>query len=117
MVRVSIFRNHDHDILSFTMEGHADFAPNGQDLVCAAASAVSFGTINAIEKLCGYEPEVTTHQDGGFLKFKVPDGVKASSFQKTQWLLEGMIVSLSTIEEGYSDYIKLTEHEGGETNA
>ena len=33
---------------SFTMSGHADFAEHGQDLVCAGASAVSFGAINAI---------------------------------------------------------------------
>jgi uncharacterized protein len=117
MIKVSIYRNNNHEIRSFTMEGHADFAPHGQDLVCAAASAVSFGTINAIEKLCGYEPEVTTREDGGFLECKVPNDLNDSIYQKTQWLLEGMFVSLASIEEGYSDYIKLTEHEGGETNA
>lgn len=117
MILVSIYRNKDQDILSFTMEGHADYAPHGQDLVCAAATAVSFGTINAIEKLCGYEPEVTTHEDGGFLTLNVPGNLNDSKHQKTQWLLEGMVVSLASIEEGYSEYIKLTEHEGGATNA
>ncbi|MGA4719243.1 MULTISPECIES: ribosomal-processing cysteine protease Prp [Fictibacillus] len=117
MILVSIYRNKDQDILSFTMEGHADYAPHGQDLVCAAATAVSFGTINAIEKLCGYEPEVTTHEDGGFLTLNVPGNLNDSIHQKTQWLLEGMVVSLASIEEGYSEYIKLTEHEGGATNA
>ncbi|MCM3717003.1 ribosomal-processing cysteine protease Prp [Fictibacillus phosphorivorans] len=117
MISVSIFRNSDQHILSFTMDGHADFAPHGQDLVCAAATAVSFGTINAIEKLCGYEPEVTTHEDGGFLKCNVPNNLDDSTYQRTQLLLEGMIVSLASIEEGYSEYIKLTEHEGGATNA
>jgi uncharacterized protein YsxB (DUF464 family) len=117
MIHVSIFRNQNQDILSFTMEGHADFAPHGQDLVCAAATAVSFGTINAIEELCGYEPEVTTVDDGGYLKFKIPDDINDSSFQQTQLLLEGMIVSLASIEAGYKKYIKLTQHEGGGTNA
>ena len=30
------------------MNGHADFAAHGQDLVCAGASAVVFGSINAV---------------------------------------------------------------------
>ena len=39
------------------MKGHADFAEHGKDLVCAGASAVSFGAVNAIIALTEITPD------------------------------------------------------------
>ncbi len=33
-----------------TMQGHADFAPRGEDIVCAAASALVYALIAALEE-------------------------------------------------------------------
>ena len=38
------------------MSGHADFAEKGSDIVCAGASAVSFGIVNAIMSLTDVKP-------------------------------------------------------------
>lgn len=54
------------DILGFEMSGHANFAEHGQDLVCAGASAVAFGAVNAVMKLTGIEPVIDLGEDGGF---------------------------------------------------
>ena len=35
-----------------------------QDIVCAGASAVSFGAINAIHELTGVTPEIEQGEDG-----------------------------------------------------
>lgn len=37
--------------LGFQTNGHAYFAPSGQDIVCAAVSMISIQTVNAIEAL------------------------------------------------------------------
>lgn len=42
MIKVSVVRNQQKQIVSFEMSGHADAGPHGQDIVCAGASAVSF---------------------------------------------------------------------------
>jgi len=47
MIQVMIHQTGSR-ITGFEMSGHADFADHGQDLVCAGASAVSFGAVNAI---------------------------------------------------------------------
>jgi uncharacterized protein YsxB (DUF464 family) len=99
------------------MTGHADYAPHGQDLVCAAASAVSIGTINAIEKLCRFTPDIVMSEDGGYLELKVlPDGLEPDTYSSIQLLLEGMIVSLESIQEGYGEYITILNKKGGGTN-
>ena len=43
-------------ISSFVVEGHAEYDVPGKDLVCAAVSAVTFGTNNSIESLTGVIP-------------------------------------------------------------
>jgi uncharacterized protein len=37
------------------LTGHADAGKTGQDIVCAAVSAVSIGAVNGIEGLAGFE--------------------------------------------------------------
>ncbi|BBW95429.1 ribosomal-processing cysteine protease Prp [Geobacillus icigianus] len=108
MIRVTIEREADGRIRAFTMDGHAEFAERGQDIVCAGASAVSFGTINAIEALVGVSPHVSLSQDGGYLRCELPKLEEAAAAEKVQLLLEAMVVSLKTIERDYGKFIRVT---------
>ena len=107
MIHVQIKQTSDGTISSFKMSGHADFAEKGQDIVCAGASAVSFGSINAIMELTGVKPLIK-QSDGGYLECKIPDQLPSSSADKVQLLLQSMVVSLQTIEQDYGKYIKIT---------
>ncbi|NNU83136.1 ribosomal-processing cysteine protease Prp [Geobacillus sp. BMUD] len=107
MIRVTIEREADGRIRAFTMEGHAHFAKRGKDIVCAGASAVSFGTINAIEALLGVRPHVSLGKDGGYLRCELPKLEEAAA-EKVQLLLEAMVVSLKTIERDYGTFIRVT---------
>lgn len=107
MIHVQIKQKSDGKISSFTMKGHADFAKKGQDIVCAGASAVSFGTVNAIMELTKIEPSI--HQSkGGFLECQFPEHLPPDVDAKVQLLLQGMVVSLQTIERDYGKYITIT---------
>ena len=68
MITVTVNKEQSGRIQSFEMSGHADFAEHGKDLVCAAASAVSFGAVNAIVALTGETPDIHQGSDGGYLK-------------------------------------------------
>lgn len=107
MIHVQIERNKRNEIKSFTMDGHADFAPHGSDIVCAGVTAVSFGTVNAIAKLCHVELETETAEDGGFLRCIVPNGLDALTYEKVQLLLEAMVVALKSIEVEYGKYVRI----------
>ncbi len=109
MIKVNVTRNADNHICSFEMSGHANAAPHGQDIVCAGASAVSLGTVNAIYKLCNVKLEVELSNDGGFLRCHVPINLERQTNEKVQLLLEAMVVSLTSIAEQYGKYIKIRE--------
>lgn len=103
MIDVIVTRNSEQNITGFTMSGHADFDVHGKDLVCAGASAVVFGSVNAIFALTDYEPVIDMADEGGYLSVKL----EGASNDKVQLILETMIVSLKTIELEYNDFIKL----------
>ena len=94
------------------MSGHALFADHGKDIVCAGASAVSFGTINAVHALTGIIPQIE-QEPMDFLSCQLPEKLPSDVHDKIQVLLEGMVISLQTIEEQYGEHIKITFKRGG----
>jgi uncharacterized protein len=107
MIRMTIKRTKAGFIHSFTLEGHAGFASRGEDIVCAGASAVSFGTVNSVIKLTGVKP-VIDMRESGYLQCTIPENLSDEVQDKVQLLLEGMVVSLQTIEQDYGSHIKIT---------
>lgn len=110
MIEMVVYRDHNQNITGFQMSGHANSGPYGHDLVCAAASAVSFGTINSIISLCQIEPLIDINDDGGYLKMMLPNNMAKDSFEKAQTLLQGMLVSFQTIEKDYHQYITISDN-------
>ncbi|AOM82374.1 ribosomal-processing cysteine protease Prp [Salisediminibacterium beveridgei] len=109
MIQVHFERTSVGTIHSFTMDGHADSGPYGFDLVCAGASAVSFGAVNAIAEVAGVDLNVDMRDNGGFLRCAVPSDLEESVSEKVQILLEGLRISLKTMEEQYSRFIHVTD--------
>ena len=103
MIEVNIRGNDDGQVVSFNMNGHADFDEYGKDIVCAGASAVVFGNVNAIIAMTDADPDIKLEDDGGYLEFSVEN----PNDEKLQTLLKAMIISLKTIEEEYNDYIRI----------
>ena len=107
MIRATINRTKSGSIQSFTISGHAGFAAHGSDIVCAGVSAVSFGAVNSIISLTGVTPDIEQGADG-FLRCEIPGDLPEETQEKIQLLLEGMVVSLQTMERDYGKHIKLT---------
>jgi uncharacterized protein YsxB (DUF464 family) len=109
MIKVTVTKDQSGLIHSFEMKGHANFADYGNDLVCAGASAVSFGAVNAIIALTEITPIIKQKGDGGYLYVEVPPSISnPEKAAHMQLILETMIVSLQTIEQEYDKYIKIT---------
>lgn len=107
MIGIKIYRSESGKIQSFEISGHALFADRGKDIVCAGVSAVSVGAINAVHELTGITPDLE-HRADGFLRCVIPEDLPPGTHEKVQLLLEGMIVSLRSIEETYGEHIKIT---------
>ena len=49
MIKITASRN-DGKIVNLTVKGHANSAPKGEDLVCAAVSSILVGGCNALNQ-------------------------------------------------------------------
>lgn len=112
MIKLKLNYNGEQ-ISSFTVEGHANAGKFGEDIVCSAVTSVTVGTINAIEKIANLKPIekfVEYNQNGGYLKFETPTDVDVETQKTIQILLQGMVVSLETIELDSKKYMKINHH-------
>ena len=95
MIKVDLIYNGDL-ICGFTMKGHANTADYGNDLVCAAVSAIVTGGFNAFDD----EDVSEIALDEGYAKVVVKS-------ENGYSILKTIIVQLKTIEEAYPNNIKI----------
>ncbi len=108
MIRVHLERTAaDRSIRSFRVEGHAFYAEPGKDIVCAGVSAVTVGTVNAVEALLGIE--LKSAMNKGLLQVDVPAIPEEGKRADVQLLLESMVVMLESVKQSYGEYITINE--------
>lgn len=108
MIRVAIRRGQDNRIVGFRLTGHADYDVHGKDIVCAGVTAVTFGTVNAIEALLQLDLNPKTPKRG-HLEVTLPDHVSEETEPKLQLLLESMVHMIKGIESSYSEYVNVQD--------
>lgn len=108
MVRVQVLRNEaNRSIRQIRVEGHAEFAVHGKDLVCAAVSAVTVGTYNSIVSLL--DVQLVGEMESGKVVIDFPTLNDRTKDAHLQLLAESMIQMLLTIQNAYGDYGKYIE--------
>ena len=93
MLRVVFFRTSEETLTGFQITGHAGYAEYGQDIVCAAVTALSFNTANSLEALTEDTFSAEQGQDG-YLKVLVEDA---------ELLLQSLLLGLTMIQEEYGE--------------
>ncbi|MCC5889529.1 MAG: ribosomal-processing cysteine protease Prp [Alkalibacterium sp.] len=95
-------------ITSVEMSGHAESGAYGQDIVCAAVSALSIGTVNSLVEIAGIPIDVVSaDKQGGYLKFSLPEHVDDKQMETAQILLSSLLLSLKQTEDEYGEYLTI----------
>lgn len=80
--------------------GHAGYARKGRpDILCAAISAVTVGTVNALEELGKVELTATVNDETGFLKCDIHSVLQENCI----FLLDSMVFTLQNLSKEYGD--------------
>ena len=88
-----------------TIEGHAGYAPRGQDIVCAGISTLVQTLIQSFEDLC--TDEITYSLKPGWVEIKHGD---LSAKGKT--LVDSFFIGVYMIAERYPDHVKVNKNMG-----
>ncbi|MDF2564736.1 MAG: hypothetical protein K0Q53_1131 [Massilibacillus sp.] len=92
MIKVKIFRDLTGMVTGFNVTGHADTAPHGQDIVCAAVSALTQTA------LLGLGKHLKRELDFDIASGKLKVSLKTAPDELTSAIFETMILGLTEIE-------------------
>ena len=104
MTKVTIYKNVKNECVGFKALGHAGYAEEGEDIVCAAISILTINTMNAIETFTDADVFLETDEEIGFIEYRIDEPTKETSL-----LLDTMVLGLQTMadDENYAEYIDL----------
>ena len=106
MTRCEFFTENDR-ITGFSISGHSGYAENGQDIVCAAISAVVTMAEATINDVCGAKAKVRQKDEQARISLTLP--ASCDEEETVQAVLSGMLLTLINLREDYPDYIEVLE--------
>lgn len=108
MIKIDISRDDQNNIVEFSIKGHADFAPHGEDIVCASISILSQTTILALNELLSINLEYCMEE--GYLSCKLPN-LTNEIREKANLILNTMLIGIKGTRGMYNKYIDLNDKE------
>ena len=106
MTKCEFFTEGDR-ITGFTVSGHSGYAEAGQDIVCAAISAVVTMAEATINDVCGAKAKVRVKSDTARITLTLP--ASCDEEESVQAVLAGMMLYLCSLRDEYPDYIEVLE--------
>ena len=97
----------DERIVGFSVSGHSGYAEAGQDIVCAAVSAVVGMAEATINDVCGAKAKVRVKDEQARVTLTLP--ASCDEEETVQAVLAGMMVTLMSMRDDYPDYIEVLE--------
>ena len=101
------FRRENERIVGFSVSGHSGYAEAGQDIICAAVSAVVGMAEATINDVCGAKAKVRVKEEDARITLTLP--TSCDEEDTVQAVLAGMLVTLCNLRDDYPDYIEVME--------
>src|SRR4051794_41446942 len=98
--QVLYHQDKEHKFKYFIIKDHANYAEKGQDIVCAAMSVITNGTINFLQKNYHKYCQIS------YLPAKISIYPQNDN-SDCQLCLKLMLCQLENIANSYSDYLKI----------
>lgn len=102
MIKINVYRS-GQAIAGFSVSGHANLAPHGQDIVCAGVSALTQAAVLGITNYLNKKANIEVLVGKLGVELEEPDGL-------TNAILETMLLGLMEIAKLYPKSVRIIEH-------
>ena len=106
MTKCEFFRDGAR-ITGFSVSGHSGYAEQGEDIVCAAISAVVTMAEATINDVCGAKAKVRVKEEDARITLTLP--ASCDEEETVQAALSGLMLTLLNLRDEYSDFIEVLE--------
>lgn len=97
MITITV-KKRNSSYMEFVSKGHAGYAEAGQDIVCAAVSALIITTVNSLETFT--EEKFQAEEKDGFVSIRFRD---LPNTDQGKLLMDSLILGLTEIEHSYNN--------------
>ena len=97
MINITV-KKRNGSYLDFSSRGHAGYAEEGQDIVCAAVSALIITTVNSLDEFT--EEKVEVGEDDGYVSIHFKTNPNT---ERGRLLMDSLILGLTEIEHSYNN--------------
>ena len=97
MINITV-KKRNGSYLDFSSRGHAGYAEEGQDIVCAAVSALIITTVNSLDEFTDEKIEVG--EDDGYVSIHFKTNPNT---ERGKLLMDSLILGLTEIEHSYNN--------------
>ena len=101
------FLKMDGKFVGIECDGHCEYAEEGADIVCAAASSIVQTAVLGLMQVIGLNIGYQVDDERGYLKAILPKDISQSDLHDADIILKTAYVGLSDLYENYSDFISL----------
>ncbi|NLL42276.1 MAG: ribosomal-processing cysteine protease Prp [Firmicutes bacterium] len=110
MITLEFYRNKQVEgWQGFLVEGHSGFAAHGEDIVCAAVSALAQTAVLGIQEVIEIDCLVEIDEADGLLLCLLPEKLAQEEWKQAQLVLKVLYTGLSAIEEEYGKHVSVKE--------
>ena len=96
-------------ITGFEVKGHSGYAPEGEDIVCAAVTSAVRLAECAVNDVLGLEAAVKVREKDASLSLKLPASLGQTNESTCQILLAALMVHFVQLAEEYPENISVME--------
>lgn len=103
------FSSQGSRLTGFEVKGHSGYAPQGEDIVCAAITSAVRLTECAVNDVLGLEASVKVREKDASITLKLPASLGQTNESTCQTLLAALMVHLLQLSEEHPDHISVLE--------
>lgn len=105
MIQISI-KKKGQAIKGLIVQGHADYAEAGQDIVCASVSALVGALLNGLEHFCG-EAFVYELDENGYVSLSLEEDISPRQADLAHTILTTFSLGVQMIVDDYPGHVKI----------
>lgn len=113
MLKIRFQRSQADGLTGFEAKGHAEYADAGEDIVCAAASAILQAAALGLTELIAVKPRLVIKP--GLMICECPRYANEAERLKAQAIVETALLGCRNLAYQYPNHIQI--HEGGGSHA
>lgn len=110
MTRLEFYKIEEHGgWKGFKALGHSGFAEKGEDIVCAAISALTQTAVLGLNEILAIDCLIQMDEETGCLLCLLPEGLSGDQWKEAQLVLDILYRGLTAIKEDYGKYVSVRE--------